>query len=156
MSDPRRSSSELERDVEQTRSDVDMTMHELKDRFSAEGAIEYGTNYVRGPGGQRLLGAIRDNPIAAVLALAGIGWLLYTANRPESERRGTFGSGRMQPSGTKVADHARRRDAGGPGVMGDGTQEQNLTQAGQPNARISRQEVEAAFAQDPSLSDVNR
>jgi hypothetical protein len=38
-----------------------------------------------------------------------------------------------------------RQGASRPGVMGDGTQEQNLNQPGDPKARITRQEVEAAF-----------
>lgn len=34
-----------------------------------------------------------------------------------------------------------------PGMMGDGTEEQNLDQPGDPKARITEEEVEAAFAQ---------
>ncbi|HYG87111.1 MAG TPA: hypothetical protein VD978_12705 [Azospirillum sp.] len=34
-----------------------------------------------------------------------------------------------------------------PGVMGDGTEEQNLNQPGNPDARIKQDEVEAAFGQ---------
>jgi len=33
-----------------------------------------------------------------------------------------------------------------PGMMGDGTEEQNLNQKGQPDARIKKDEVDAAFA----------
>ncbi len=36
-----------------------------------------------------------------------------------------------------------------PGMMGDGTEEQNLGQAGDPKARIKKDEVDAAFAKDP-------
>jgi hypothetical protein len=32
-----------------------------------------------------------------------------------------------------------------PGMMGDGTEEQNLNQKGQPDARIKKDEVDAAF-----------
>lgn len=32
-----------------------------------------------------------------------------------------------------------------PGMMGDGTEEQNLDQAGNPSARIKKDEVDAAF-----------
>ena len=32
-----------------------------------------------------------------------------------------------------------------PGMMGDGTEEQNLNQSGNPAARIKKGEVEAAF-----------
>ena len=33
-----------------------------------------------------------------------------------------------------------------PGMMGDGTEEQNLDQTGNPTARIKKDEVDAAFA----------
>jgi hypothetical protein len=32
-----------------------------------------------------------------------------------------------------------------PGMLGDGTEEQNLNQVGNPDARIKKNEVEAAF-----------
>jgi hypothetical protein len=35
-----------------------------------------------------------------------------------------------------------------PGMMGDGTQEQNLGEKGNPDARIKKDEVDAAFAKD--------
>ena len=35
-----------------------------------------------------------------------------------------------------------------PGMMGDGTEEQNLNQPGNPGARIKKDEVDAAFAED--------
>jgi hypothetical protein len=35
-----------------------------------------------------------------------------------------------------------------PGMMGDGTEEQNLGQTGNPAARIKKDEVDAAFAKD--------
>jgi hypothetical protein len=37
-----------------------------------------------------------------------------------------------------------------PGMMGDGTEEQNLGQPGDPAARIKKGEVDAAFANDPA------
>lgn len=35
-----------------------------------------------------------------------------------------------------------------PGMMGDGTQEQNLGEKGDPAARIKKDEVDAAFGKD--------
>jgi hypothetical protein len=35
-----------------------------------------------------------------------------------------------------------------PGMMGDGTEEQNLGQRGNPKARIKKDEVDAAFGKD--------
>ncbi len=149
MSDARRSTSEIER----TRSDVDNTIHELKDRFSPDAAFEYGASYMRGPGGQRLLGAVRENPLAAVIALAGIGWLLYTASQPKSDRRGASET----DGGRRIgADWQRSQGGSRPGVMGDWTEEQNLNQPGDPTARITRQEVEAAFGQEQGPGDLTR
>ena len=42
-------------------------------------------------------------------------------------------------NGTKADPH--------PGMMGDGTEEQNLNQKGDPKARISEDEVKEAFAE---------
>ena len=36
-----------------------------------------------------------------------------------------------------------------PGMMGDGTEEQNLGQPGNPGARIKKDEVDAAFDKSP-------
>jgi hypothetical protein len=36
-----------------------------------------------------------------------------------------------------------------PGMMGDGTEEQNLGERGDPAARIKKDEVEAAFSKGP-------
>lgn len=44
-------------------------------------------------------------------------------------------------------------DGSRPGVMGDGTEEQNLGQPGDPGARITEEEVEAAFGQDQDGGD---
>jgi len=146
MDDTTQSTSSIERDVERTRSDLDDTINELKDRFSPEAIVDYGANYLGGPDGKRLLDAIRQNPLAAALAAAGIGWLLYTANSSRPPRaRTTRGSGSQ-------GDRDQRGNAAvsRPGVLGDGTQEQNLNQTGDPGARITRQEVEAAFGQDGS------
>lgn len=38
-----------------------------------------------------------------------------------------------------------RNDGSQPGVMGDGTEEQNLGQPGNPGARITEEEVREAF-----------
>jgi len=40
----------------------------------------------------------------------------------------------------------KQADVANPGMMGDGTEEQNLNQPGNPAARIKKQDVEAAFA----------
>ncbi len=47
------------------------------------------------------------------------------------------------PTKTETKPVAKDRH---PGMMGDGTEEQNLGQKGNPSARITEDEVDAAFA----------
>ena len=42
-------------------------------------------------------------------------------------------------------DTKKKADVSHPGMMGDGTEEQNLDQPGNPAARIKKDEVDAAF-----------
>jgi hypothetical protein len=46
------------------------------------------------------------------------------------------------PQGTK-----KQADIAHPGMMGDGTEEQNLDERGNPAARIKKDEVDAAFGE---------
>jgi hypothetical protein len=48
------------------------------------------------------------------------------------------------PQGTK-----QRSGVAHPGMMGDGTEEQNLNERGDPKARIKKNEVEAVFHKRP-------
>jgi hypothetical protein len=46
------------------------------------------------------------------------------------------------------AKDSKKNPATHVGMMGDGTEEQNLSQPGNPAARIKKDEVDAAFAKD--------
>ena len=48
-----------------------------------------------------------------------------------------------------LKDSKKPGDVSHPGMMGDGTEEQNLGEQGNPAARIKKDEVDAAFARDP-------
>jgi hypothetical protein len=43
-------------------------------------------------------------------------------------------------------DTNKKGDVSHPGMMGDGTEEQNLNERGNPAARIKKNEVDAAFS----------
>ena len=57
--------------------------------------------------------------------------------------------GKDTPAYANVQGETREFGGGQPGVMGDGTEEQNLGQEGDPSARITEEEVQAAY-NDPS------
>jgi hypothetical protein len=52
----------------------------------------------------------------------------------------------MTSKTTPSHDTAKKTDVSHPGMMGDGTEEQNLNETGNPAARIKKEEVNAAFA----------
>ncbi len=43
----------------------------------------------------------------------------------------------------------KKTEVSHPGMMGDGSEEQNLDQTGNPAARIKKEDVSAAFAKQP-------
>jgi hypothetical protein len=51
-----------------------------------------------------------------------------------------------KPDSKTPANDAGKKATKHPGMMGDGTEEQNLGQRGDPAARIKKDEVDAAFA----------
>jgi hypothetical protein len=51
----------------------------------------------------------------------------------------------MADKKTASSETKRARDVPYPGMLGDGTEEQNLNQIGNPDARINENEVAAAF-----------
>ena len=52
-----------------------------------------------------------------------------------------------QPS---TPDSDKTKKPAHPGMMGDGTEEQNLDQRGDPSARITKKDVDAAFEKPPA------
>jgi len=54
----------------------------------------------------------------------------------------------MMNKPTVRKDTKKQAGVSHPGMMGDGTEEQNLGQPGNPAARIKKGEVDAAFAKD--------
>jgi hypothetical protein len=53
----------------------------------------------------------------------------------------------MSKKATAAKKAQKRVKVAHPGMMGDGTEEQNLGQRGNPSARIKKKEVAAAFGQ---------
>ena len=50
-----------------------------------------------------------------------------------------------KPKRKSVSPRKQQAKPPHPGMMGDGTEEQNLNQAGNPGARITQDEIDAAF-----------
>lgn len=77
--------NELERDIEESRARLDLTIDRIQDKLSVSGIVDdvlgqlrqnrYASTY------EGALDVVRRNPVPVMLVAAGIGWLLYRANR---------------------------------------------------------------------------
>jgi Protein of unknown function (DUF3618) len=81
---------DLERDIEETRARLDLTIDRLQDRLSMSGIVDdvLGTMRSRGYDStfDQVLGVLRRNPVPVMLVAAGIGWLLHRVSRDGTPR----------------------------------------------------------------------
>jgi hypothetical protein len=94
-----RSSSELEREVEDSRARINDTLNEIRDRMSPGQIVDEVVAFAKNNGGAdfaRNLGTqARDNPLPVLLIGAGIAWLM-SGRRPATA---TYGHHAQEPSG---------------------------------------------------------
>lgn len=83
--------NELERDIEESRARLDVTIDRIQDKLSVSGIVDdvlgqmrrnqYASTY------EAALEVIRRNPVPVMLVAAGIGWLLHRAGRDRAAAR---------------------------------------------------------------------
>lgn len=75
-----RSSAEIEREVEQTRGEIDRTVEALKDKMTPGQLIDELTQSLKGTGAADMVGnlgaQVKDNPLALAMVGAGMAWLM--------------------------------------------------------------------------------
>jgi len=83
--------SALERDIEESRARLDMTIDRLQDRLSVSGIVDdmLGTMRTNRYGSlfDQTLEVIRRNPVPVMLVAAGVGWLIHRMGREPSRTR---------------------------------------------------------------------
>lgn len=109
--DPRdRSAAEIENDVERSRARVNDTIDALRSSLSPGQIIDQVVDYARDSGGSdfvRNLGAsVRDNPLPVMLIGTGIGWLLFSGQKPADRYRSGYGSYPKQDDGPGLMERA--------------------------------------------------
>src|SRR5829696_6326884 len=81
----------LERDIEESRARLDLTIDRLQDKLSVSGIVDDLLGSARkntyGPVFDNALTVIRRNPVPVMLAAAGIGWLLYRLGQDSARAR---------------------------------------------------------------------
>lgn len=84
--------NDLERDIEETRARLDLTIDRLQDRLSVSGIVDDMLGTVRanqyGSLVDHALEVIRRNPVPVMLVATGVGWLIYRMGAKPSRPNG--------------------------------------------------------------------
>ncbi len=89
-----KSPSQIERDIDETRSDMSETLDALSDRFDPDHlkdqALDQAKDFLAGPAadiGTTMLDTIKQHPVPALAAALSIGWLVVKSGESEQDRR---------------------------------------------------------------------
>ena len=77
----------LEREIDQTRANMDRTLGALERKFSPGQLLDQAMEFARENGGEfanNLGRSIKENPVPALLTAVGIAWMAASSNRPKS------------------------------------------------------------------------
>lgn len=81
---------DLEKDIEQSRAQLDRTIDQLQNKMTVSGVVDdmLGTARVSqyGPVYDRVLETVRSNPVPVMLIAMGLGLLAYRLGRPARRR----------------------------------------------------------------------
>jgi len=100
--------NEIERDIEQSRAHLDLTIDRIQDRLAASGMVED----VLGSGRKNrytdvfdnAIAVIRRNPVPVLLVAAGVGWLLYRISQSPVQGTRPVGEALLKPGRTRAYD----------------------------------------------------
>ena len=76
----------LEREIDQTRANMDRTLDALERKFSPGQLLDQAMEFARENGGEfpnNLGRSIKENPVPALLTAVGIAWMAAPSNRPK-------------------------------------------------------------------------
>jgi hypothetical protein len=93
---------DLERDIEQTRARLDLTIDRLQDKLSMSGIVDDVLGAMRanqyGSAFDHALTVIKRNPVPVMLVAAGVGWLIHrmgSSTRPNGAGRLVYDDAEM-------------------------------------------------------------
>ena len=84
--DARKDPATLEREIDQTRANMDRTLGALERKFSPGQLLDQAMEFARENGGEfanNLGRSVKENPVPALLTAVGIAWMVASSNRPK-------------------------------------------------------------------------
>lgn len=104
--DARKDPATLEREIDQTRANMDRTLGALERKFSPGQLLDQAMEFARENGGEfanNLGRSVKENPVPALLTAVGIAWMAASSNRPKSSRTDAYDE-RYTPSDVNAVD----------------------------------------------------
>jgi ElaB/YqjD/DUF883 family membrane-anchored ribosome-binding protein len=111
--DAQKDPATLEREIDQTRADMDRTLGALERKLSPGQLLDEAMGFAREHGGElasNLGRSVKENPMPALLTAVGVVWMLASSNRPRASRayangdrfeQRDFRSGELATSGSE-------------------------------------------------------
>jgi len=93
--DARKDPATLEREIDQTRANMDRTLGALERKFSPGQLLDQAMEFARENGGEfanNLGRSVKENPLPALLTAVGIAWMVASSNRPKSSLADDYGN----------------------------------------------------------------
>ena len=91
--DARKDPATLEREIDQTRANMDQTLGALERKFSPGQLLDQAMEFARDNGGEfatNLSRSVKENPMPALLTAVGIAWMVASSNRPKQSIQDAF------------------------------------------------------------------
>jgi ElaB/YqjD/DUF883 family membrane-anchored ribosome-binding protein len=85
--DARKDPATLEREIDQTRANMDRTLGALERKLSPGQLLDQAMEFARENGGEfanNLGRSVKENPVPALLTAVGIAWMVASSNRPKA------------------------------------------------------------------------
>ncbi|HEX6440057.1 MAG TPA: DUF3618 domain-containing protein [Candidatus Binatia bacterium] len=91
--DARKDPATLEREIDQTRANMDRTLGALERKFSPGQLLDQAMEFARENGGEfanNLGRSVKENPVPMLLTAVGIAWMAASSNRAKSPTADTY------------------------------------------------------------------
>jgi hypothetical protein len=98
--DARKDPATLEREIDQTRADMDQTLGALERKFSPGQLLDQAMSFAKEHGGDfatNLSQSVRENPMPALLTAVGIAWMVASSNRARPFRAYAYNDDHYEP-----------------------------------------------------------
>lgn len=105
--------NDLERDIQESRARLDLTIDRLQDKLSVSGIVDDMLGSTRknsyAPMFDNALAVIKRNPVPVMLVAAGVGWLLVRMSQDTMRTRRTPHLTYADPADVPIIDSGRAR-----------------------------------------------